>query len=50
MDWLKTSLMHQRGVAKGATGTTHQLTEAIQGKYHFTIGPYTDPVNIEQES
>ena len=44
MDWLKTSIMHTRGVARGAIGTTHELTEAKQGKYHFTIGPYTDPV------
>ena len=44
MDWLKTSIMHTRGVARGSVGTTHELTEAKQGKYHFTIGPYTDPV------
>ena len=44
MDWLKTSIMHTRGVAGGGVGTTHELTEARQGKYHFTIGPYTDPV------
>ena len=44
MDWLKTSIMHTRGVARGSVGTTHELTEAKQGKYHFTIGPYTEPV------
>lgn len=44
MDWLKTSIMHTRGMARGAVGATHQLTEARQGKYHYTIGPYTDPV------
>jgi amidase len=44
MEWLKTSIMHTRGVANGGVGTTHELTEAKQGKYHFTIGPYTDPV------
>ena len=44
MDWLKTSIMHTRGLAKGRVGSTHELTEARQGKYHFTIGPYTDPV------
>ena len=44
MEWLKTSIMHTRGVARGSVGTTHDLTEAKQGKYHFTIGPYTDPV------
>lgn len=44
MDWLKTSIMHTRGVAQGKVGTTHQLTEAKQGKYHYTMGPYSDPV------
>lgn len=44
MDWLKTSIMHTRGVAMGKVGATHQLTEAKQGKYHYTMGPYSDPV------
>jgi acetamidase/formamidase len=44
MDWLKTSIMHTRGLARGRVGATHELTEAVQGRYHFTIGPYTDPV------
>ena len=44
MDWLKKSIMHTRGLARGAVGVTHELTEAKQGKYHFTIGPYSDPV------
>ena len=44
MDWLPTSIMHTRGVAKGAVGATHELSEAVQGTYHFTIGPYTQPV------
>ncbi len=44
MTWLTQSIMHARGVAKGAVGTTHELTEARQGKYHYTMGPYSDPV------
>lgn len=44
MDWLTTSIMDTRGVARGAVGTTHELTEAVQGAYHYTIGPYTTPV------
>jgi amidase len=44
MDWLKTSIMHRRGSARGQVQTTHELTEARQGKFHFTIGPYTEPV------
>ena len=44
MDWLETSIMHRRGSARGQVQTTHELTEARQGKFHFTIGPYTEPV------
>ena len=44
MDWLAESIMNQRGVSRGKTGTTHQLTEAKQGTYHYTMGPYSDPV------
>ena len=43
-DWLATSYMARKGVAKGKAGTTHQLTEAKQGKYHYVYGPYADPV------
>jgi amidase len=44
MTWLDHSIMRQRGVAAGRTGSTHQLTEAKQGKYHYTIGPYSQAV------
>ena len=44
MSWLNTSIMASRGVASGRVGATHDLSEAVQGKFHFTIGPYTDPV------
>lgn len=44
MDWLTTSIMDTRGEARGRVGATHSLTEAVQGDYHFTIGPYTRPV------
>src|SRR6478735_1245175 len=43
-DWLATSYMARKGVAQGKAGTTHQLTEARQGKYHYVYGPYADPV------
>ncbi|MEZ5668479.1 MAG: acetamidase/formamidase family protein [Alphaproteobacteria bacterium] len=36
--------MQARGVAGGVGGTTHQLTEAVQGTFHYTIGPYSAPV------
>ncbi len=42
--WLAESIMYTRGVAKGKVGTTHDLNEARQGKYHYTMGPYSDPV------
>ena len=44
MSWLDTSIMRTRGLAQGRTPDTHALTEAKQGKFHYTIGPYTDPV------
>ncbi|MDP3827876.1 MAG: acetamidase/formamidase family protein, partial [Polaromonas sp.] len=44
MSWLNESIMRQRGVAQGRTSETYSLTEAIQGKYHYTIGPYSEPV------
>ena len=44
MTWLAQSIMRTRGTAQGRTPDVHQLTEAKQGKYHYTIGPYTDPV------
>jgi acetamidase/formamidase len=44
MDWLTDSIMYQRGVARGQGRTTHTLTEALQGTYHYTIGPYSTPV------
>lgn len=43
-DWIETSYMWRKGVAKGKTGATHQLTEAKQGKYHYVYGPYAEPV------
>ena len=44
MSWLSTSIMRARGVAQGRTPDTHALTEARQGTYHYTIGPYSTPV------
>jgi amidase len=42
-DWLVESIMAKRGVGRDRVAVTHQLTEAVQGKYHYTIGPYSDP-------
>lgn len=44
MGWPDDSIMRARGVAQGRTPATHALTEALQGKFHYTIGPYSDPV------
>src|SRR5205085_1739635 len=43
-DWLGSSIMAQRGVGFGGAPQAHELTEAKQGRFHFTIGPYSDPV------
>ena len=43
-NWVTRSLMAERGESKGRVGITHELTEEKQENFHFTIGPYTDPV------
>lgn len=42
--WVKDSIMTTRGAGHGNGVRTHSLTEAIQGKYHYTMGPYSNPV------
>jgi acetamidase/formamidase len=44
MEWLSTSIMKSRGVGRTRAGQTHSLTESRQGTYHYTIGPYSEPV------
>jgi acetamidase/formamidase len=44
MSWLDQSIMNRRGLALGRVGQTHLLDEARQGTYHYTIGPYSQPV------
>ena len=44
MSGMDSSVMKTHGVAGRKEGTTHQLTEAKQGKYHYTMGPYSNPV------
>ncbi len=43
-EWLKTTYMARKGVAKGAARRRHELTEKAQGKYHYVYGPYAEPV------
>lgn len=42
--WVENSIMCRRGVGRGCPGATHDLSEAKQGAYHYTIGPYSEPV------
>ena len=44
MDWIKKSIMETKGVGKNVPGKTHNLTEKVQGNYHYTMGPYSKPV------
>jgi amidase len=44
MDWLDSSIMHRRGSAGGEVGETHHLSEERQGTFHYTMGPYSEPV------
>jgi acetamidase/formamidase len=43
-EWIEQSIMHKLGVGKGSSGVTHELNESNQGSYHYTMGPYSDPV------
>jgi len=42
--WLKKSIMATRGEGRRRRPVTHHLTEEVQGTYHYTMGPYSDPV------
>lgn len=43
-DWLRHSLMATRGVGRDREPESHALTEQKQGRYHYTMGPYSEPV------
>jgi amidase len=42
--WLDQSIAARRGVGWARKPRLHLLTEETQGKYNYTIGPYSDPV------
>lgn len=42
--WFSGSLMAQNGVGRNDDAQFHFLSEERQKKYHFTVGPYSDPV------
>jgi len=44
MSWIDSSYMARKGVAKGNPGASHDLTVAVQGRYHYVYGPYAEPV------
>ena len=44
VQWTNQSIAARRGVGWGKKPTLHNLTEKAQGKFHYTIGPYSDPV------
>ena len=44
MDWLKQSIMAQKGLAAGLAGASHTITITDQKKFHYVYGPYVDPV------
>ncbi|SAK94068.1 formamidase [Caballeronia temeraria] len=44
MNWLEDSIMMKRGVGADREPVEHHLTEEMQKTYHYTIGPYSQPV------
>lgn len=42
-NWLQSSIMGKRGLAKGTTGKISELTIAQQGGFHYVYGPYAKP-------
>lgn len=42
--WLSNSIMFRHGVGHDRQGERHELDQEVQGKYNYTIGPYSDPV------
>ncbi|HVE09098.1 MAG TPA: acetamidase/formamidase family protein [Paraburkholderia sp.] len=44
MKWLEQSIMMKRGVGADREPVEHHLTEQMQKTFHYTIGPYSQPV------
>jgi len=42
--WISNSIVARRGVGWARKPRVHKLTEEMQGQYHYTIGPYSEPV------
>jgi amidase len=42
--WIDQSIVARRGLGWAKQPVLHELTERLQGKFHYTIGPYSDPV------
>ncbi|OYW04480.1 MAG: acetamidase, partial [Acidiphilium sp. 37-67-22] len=43
-NWIASSIVARRGVGWARKPRVHNLTEEMQGQYHYTIGPYSEPV------
>jgi acetamidase/formamidase len=44
ISWIGNSVMATRGEGRKRKARTHHLTEQKQGNYHYTMGPYSNPV------
>lgn len=44
MSWFEESIMARKGVAKGMAGERHEITEAVQGTYHYVYSRFPEPV------
>ena len=43
-NWLSDSIMAKKGEANGKQNSSHSITEDSQGKYHYVLGAYAEPV------
>ena len=43
-NWLSDSIMAKKGEANGKENSSHSITEDSQGKYHYVLGAYAEPV------
>ena len=44
MNWMNTSIMSAKGIARGAKTSEHYISEADQKAYHYIYGPYAEPI------
>lgn len=44
MSWYESSIMNQKGVAKGQAGERHRLSIEDHEQFHYVYGPYAKPL------